>query len=156
MHRATGLWIWLILAMLAFTGVAMNLSTEVFRPAVEIFSNFSQWPESNYIPQGDPEDKFKVTIDTAIKVADEYLEKEGISAKLGAIGFNHGKGTYGIRYHSSADLMDQHPDTQIFVSGQTAKCLVGVFLAMGQPVILSRNGSILYTPERHSGWLGVC
>ena len=120
-HRATGLWIWLILAMLAFTGVAMNLSTEVFRPAVEIFSNFSQWPESNYIPQGDPEDKFKVTIDAAIKVADEYLEKEGISAKLGAIGFNHGKGTYRIRYHSSADLMDQHPDTQIFVSGQTAE-----------------------------------
>ena len=59
-HRATGLWIWLILAMLAFTGVAMNLSTEVFRPAVEIFSKFSQWPESNYIPQGDPEDKLSL------------------------------------------------------------------------------------------------
>ena len=120
-HRATGLWIWLILAMLAFTGVAMNLSTEVFRPAVKIFSSFSQWPDANYSLQGDSEDKFKVPIDIAIKVADEYLEEEGIYAKLGAIGFNHGKGTYRIRYHSSADLMDQHPDTQIFVSGQTAE-----------------------------------
>ena len=107
--------------MLAFTGVAMNLSTEVFRPAVEIFSRFSPWPDSNYNLQGNHVDRFKVPMERAIKIADDYLNEEGISGKLGAIGLNHSKGTYRVRYHSGANLMHQHPDTQIFVSGQTGK-----------------------------------
>lgn len=39
LHRATGLWAWIILLIVASSGVAMNLPDQVFRPAVSLFSN---------------------------------------------------------------------------------------------------------------------
>src|SRR5882724_11817755 len=37
LHRAAGLWLWLVLATLAMSGVAMNLPEQVFRPVVSLF-----------------------------------------------------------------------------------------------------------------------
>jgi uncharacterized iron-regulated membrane protein len=37
-HQASGLWLWLLLLMLAVSGVALNLHEEVFRPVVSLFS----------------------------------------------------------------------------------------------------------------------
>jgi uncharacterized iron-regulated membrane protein len=38
LHRAGGLWPWLLLLMLAISGVALNLHSEVFKPVVSFFS----------------------------------------------------------------------------------------------------------------------
>lgn len=37
MHRAGGLWLWVLLFIIALTSIAMNLNREVFRPVVERF-----------------------------------------------------------------------------------------------------------------------
>jgi len=37
LHRAAGLWLWLVLAMLAMSGVALKLPQQVFRPVVSLF-----------------------------------------------------------------------------------------------------------------------
>lgn len=44
LHRAGGLWLWSILALLAVTSVAMNLPGEVFRPVVAVFGTVSPPP----------------------------------------------------------------------------------------------------------------
>lgn len=38
LHRAGGLWLWLLLLPIAVSSVAMNLPSQVFKPAVSLFS----------------------------------------------------------------------------------------------------------------------
>ena len=42
LHRAGGLWLWLILLPVAVSSIAMNLSDQVFRPMVSLFSPVEQ------------------------------------------------------------------------------------------------------------------
>ncbi|MFZ2871709.1 PepSY-associated TM helix domain-containing protein [Zavarzinia sp.] len=44
LHRAGGLWSWLLLAMLALSGIAMNLQYEVFRPLLSLVTPLSPSP----------------------------------------------------------------------------------------------------------------
>ncbi len=43
-HRAFGLWLWVLLFILAFTGVSLNLYSEVAQPLVTLFSSFTPSP----------------------------------------------------------------------------------------------------------------
>lgn len=45
LHRAFGLWLWLLLGMLALTSVYLNLPREVFNPIVNIFATVVPEPE---------------------------------------------------------------------------------------------------------------
>lgn len=44
LHRAGGLWVWIVLFALAMSGVFFNLKTELFRPVVNAFSPLSEEP----------------------------------------------------------------------------------------------------------------
>jgi len=44
LHRSGGVWLWALLLMLAITSVYMNLTTEVVRPVVSVFSKLSPLP----------------------------------------------------------------------------------------------------------------
>lgn len=48
-HRAGGLWLWLLLTPVAVSSVAMNLPTQVFKPVVSLFSEV---PLSTYEARG--------------------------------------------------------------------------------------------------------
>lgn len=50
-HRASGLWFWSILLMLAVSGVALNLSDEIFRPVVSAFSPVKPTPRAEGRPR---------------------------------------------------------------------------------------------------------
>lgn len=43
-HRAGGLWLWGLLLVVAFSGAYLNLTDEVFRPAVSVFSPLKPTP----------------------------------------------------------------------------------------------------------------
>lgn len=45
LHRASGLWLWPVLGMLALTSVYLNLPREVFNPIVSIFATVAPEPE---------------------------------------------------------------------------------------------------------------
>ncbi|HWU34341.1 MAG TPA: PepSY-associated TM helix domain-containing protein [Methylovorus sp.] len=44
LHRATGLWLWPVLAVVAFSSFYLNLNREVFRPAMSVVMAFSPLP----------------------------------------------------------------------------------------------------------------
>lgn len=44
LHRAFGLWLWIVLFVVAFSGVALNLPGQVFRPLVSLFSPLKPSP----------------------------------------------------------------------------------------------------------------
>lgn len=50
LHRACGLWLWPLFALLAFTSIALNLNDEVFAPLVSIFGTISEPPLAALTP----------------------------------------------------------------------------------------------------------
>jgi uncharacterized iron-regulated membrane protein len=45
LHRAAGLWVWPMLIVLAWSGVAFNLGSQVYRPAMALFFDFDGYRE---------------------------------------------------------------------------------------------------------------
>jgi len=68
LHRAGGLWLWLILLPVAISSIAMNLPDRVFRPAVSLFSPVEQ---SVYYQRGlmNPEELGETRQDSAAILA---------------------------------------------------------------------------------------
>lgn len=50
LHRAGGLWLWVVLLILAFSAVYFNLTRQVFDPVVRLFTRVSPTP-SEFLPQ---------------------------------------------------------------------------------------------------------
>lgn len=123
LHRASGLWLWIVLAVLAFSGMAMNLHDEVFQPIVRIFSKLSPRPEASLLQRANPEAPFSVSIEQAAAAAEAYLGTKGTIGEVGAIGIDHAKGSYRVRFYSDTNIMKDHPETQIFISAETAAVL---------------------------------
>jgi uncharacterized iron-regulated membrane protein len=83
LHRATGLWLWAVLLVLASSGAAMNLPDQVFRPVVSLFSrlapSFDQLARARYREHpGAP----KLSYDEAIALAGEHAANAGWRIKL--------------------------------------------------------------------------
>lgn len=125
LHRAGGIWFWIVLAVLAFSGVALNLNHEVFEPMVSLVSPLSPWPEETVPKRNDPESPLSVSIENAVGAATAHLQSKGIAGEIGAVGINFSKGIYRVRYRSSANIMADHPELQMFVSGETAAIVGG-------------------------------
>jgi len=54
LHRAGGLWLWVVLAVLAFSGFSMNLHEELFDPMVEAVAPMTPWPGEVAADRQDP------------------------------------------------------------------------------------------------------
>lgn len=52
LHRAPGLWLWLIMLPIALSGVYLNLGAEVFRPVVAALSPLTPTPYETRLPAG--------------------------------------------------------------------------------------------------------
>lgn len=50
LHRSGGVWLWLLVLMLAVTSVSMNLKQEVMRPLVSVFSDLTPSPFASRTP----------------------------------------------------------------------------------------------------------
>lgn len=50
LHRASGLWLWLVLFVVALSGVALNLPFELFRPALALVTPLSPLFAEHHVP----------------------------------------------------------------------------------------------------------
>ena len=66
LHRAGGLWLWALLLILASSGVALNLPTQVFRPLLQSFTTLS--PTLADLPPSQPHTA-KLSFDDALRLA---------------------------------------------------------------------------------------
>ena len=133
LHRATALWMWLFLLVLAFTSISMNLSTEVVRPMLSKISSLT--PEVWDVRSPAPLDKpiapalsFASIIDRASNEARQRLWQEppgsafyspeyGVySVSFFEPGADHGEGGMGTKTlyfdgNTGADLGESVPWT---------------------------------------------
>jgi uncharacterized iron-regulated membrane protein len=123
-HRANGLWFWIILLVLAFSSVAMNLTKEVFKPVVSVFSPLSPFVTQT-LPKRAVDEKLplNLSVDQAIERAIGHLAAQGIPATAGAVSINQSKGYYQVRLYTPRNIMKDHAGTRIYVSGDTGEIL---------------------------------
>jgi len=118
LHRAGGLWPWIVLLVLAFTGVSMNLHEEVFDPLVNAVAPMTPWPGEEAPAREDPSVPLTATLDRAVEKGSRGLREAGVGGELGAVWLNHAKGLYHLGYHTAGDLMRAHPGAWVTLSAE--------------------------------------
>lgn len=84
LHRSGGVWIWLLLLMLAVSSVSMNLEHQVMRPLVSLFSRLSPSPLEMQRPATRP-GYAMLPPEQLIAIATREARHRGISAPAAAL-----------------------------------------------------------------------
>lgn len=99
LHRSGGVWVWLLLLMLAVTAVSMNLGTQVMRPLVSKISALTPSP-FDATPPGSIEQPIEPQVPRAevIRVASAEAQRRGWSHPAGALFYSPEYGVYGVGF----------------------------------------------------------
>lgn len=96
-HRAFGLWLWVVLAIVSFTSVSMNLGDEVVRPIVSKVSTLTPGPfeQRQVSPTAIvPEVSFAAAIDTGRQEA----ARRGWAEDVGSVFYGQHHGIYAVMF----------------------------------------------------------
>lgn len=104
LHRAVGLWTWLLLFIIAFTAFSLNLYREVFFPAMSLVSDVTPSPLDKRTPSGhdnpiEPILEFK---DIAL-IAEQKAQGIGWSEPLGSLWYAREFGLYRAEFFAATD-----------------------------------------------------
>jgi uncharacterized iron-regulated membrane protein len=97
LHRSGGMWIWPLLLILAVTSVSMNLSNEVMRPLVSVFSTLTPTPFETTKPSPTAQIP-TMSRENILQLAQTQASQLAISRPLGAIFYSPPFGIYGVGF----------------------------------------------------------
>ncbi|CFX33025.1 conserved membrane protein of unknown function [Candidatus Filomicrobium marinum] len=104
LHRAFGLWLWLMLFILAFTSISMNLNDEVVRPILSTVSTLT--PDAFDDVAGTPLNKPiepKLNFAEAIKAAGREMQRQGWNEPPGSVFYGTQHGLYAVSFYRPED-----------------------------------------------------
>lgn len=103
-HRAFGLWTWVLLFILAISATSLNLYSEVAKPLVNLFSSFTPTPFDLRTPN-DHDDPIVPALGWAEIVARAEAERpaQGWTEPVGAIGYSAEYGVYYVGFFAPGD-----------------------------------------------------
>lgn len=103
-HRAFGLWVWLLLFMLAFTGFSLALYREVFFPAMTMVSQVTPSPfETRKARAMQDQIEPQVSFEQVVQLASAEASRRGWREPVGAISYAPLYGVYGARFFAPGD-----------------------------------------------------
>ena len=122
LHRAGGLWLWLLLLPIAVSSVAMNLPSQVFKPAVSLFSPIEP---SVYEARGRmPADQLGTTqlsYQQAYEMALQEGKRLGLTAAIGELYYSFEYNFYGAGFGQHDT--DAHGKSWLFFHGTDGRLL---------------------------------
>lgn len=103
LHRATGLWFWLVILPIAVSGVALGLERQVFLPLVSLLSPTGETAGVQTIQVEGATDQQAgrdggISFDMAIRQAERHVQSLGIKASPTAIAYAHDTRTYQVDF----------------------------------------------------------
>ena len=99
LHRANGLWFWPVLGVLAFTGVYFNLTNQVFRPIVSVFSTLAPNVTETATALPAAQEPRRISFAEAIERAREQLSPKSRQMEPAYIGLMpDAPGIYRVRF----------------------------------------------------------
>jgi uncharacterized iron-regulated membrane protein len=104
LHRAFGLWFWLLLFILAFTAFSLNLYREVFYPLMSTVSQVTPSPFDLRAEQDrhNPIEP-KMTFSEILPRAEAEAQRRGWREPAGAISYSSGFGIYAVQFFHPGD-----------------------------------------------------
>jgi len=131
LHRSGGVWVWLLLLMMAVTSVSMNLSSQVVRPLVGVFSALTPTPFELKAPVTEAEPA--LSREAIVALAQQQADKESIQVPLGGIYYASFKDIYGVGFFAPGmghgDMGLGNP--WLYFDGATGAYLGGTFPGQG-------------------------
>ena len=99
LHRATGLWFWIISLCVALSGVALALDHQVFRPVVSAFSPIAEtvWEKRAAEASGERIEP-KISFNAALAKAEGHARSVGLHKNASEISYSDYRGLYSIGY----------------------------------------------------------
>jgi uncharacterized iron-regulated membrane protein len=135
LHRASGLWLWIVLLGFAWSSVYMNLWDTVYTWATRAVMEYhTPWTDLGELPQ--PREVPRLGWREAQAVGDRLLVEEGarrgftVEAPVG-LSYEPDKGLYQYRVRSSKDVEDHRGNTRVFFDGASG-ALTLLLLPTGQ------------------------
>lgn len=121
LHRAGGLWLWLLLAPVALSSVAMNLPAQVFKPVVSLFSEV---PLSTYEARGRlPREQLgtlRLDYRQAYRLAREEGERLGLHAPITELYYSFEYNFFGAGF---GDHASDEGNAWVFVDGEEGRVI---------------------------------
>ncbi|AUG38433.1 PepSY domain-containing protein [Pseudomonas chlororaphis] len=122
LHRAGGLWLWLLLLPIAISSVAMNLPSQVFKPVVSLLSPIEP---SVYEARGRmPSDQLgvtRLTYQQAYERAQEEGKRLGLTAAIGELYYSFEYNFYGAGFGQHDT--EAHGKSWLFFHGTDGRLL---------------------------------
>ncbi|MDF1826400.1 MAG: PepSY-associated TM helix domain-containing protein [Verrucomicrobiales bacterium] len=143
-HRASGLWVWPMLFVFAWSAVGFNLGL-VYTPVMKLFGTgpdaHGQLPDLDQ-PRMNP----ALAWPDALEKARDHMAKEAVTrdftvGKEGWLAYDPSHGTYQYRVHTSRDVGTRYPGTRLWFDGNS-----GELLSFRSPTGIARGDTI-------SSWL---
>lgn len=135
LHRASGLWLWLILLTFAWSGVYMNLWDTVYTwttRAVMEYKTPETELEKRDVPLAEAGIGWRQAQSIGEKLMAKQAEKYGfVIERVIALGLNRMNGTYLYMVRSSKDIQDKRGGTSVFFDANSGELKL-VLLPSGQ------------------------
>lgn len=122
LHRAGGLWLWLLLVPIAISSVAMNLPSQVFKPAVSLFSPIepSVYEARGQLPAGEL-GVTQLSYQQAYARALEEGQKLGLRVPIGELYYSFEYNFYGAGFGQHDT--EAHGKSWLFFDGTDGRLL---------------------------------
>lgn len=147
LHRASGLWLWAMLFVLAWSSVMFNLRPVVWQPVMGLVFDFD---ESWYRVPASPPSSSQPKLDWAEGLAASRRAMAQLASQQGfttdteqQLSYNPGQHSYVYMVHSTADLRSEVGNTAVKIDADTGE-LLGHWLPTGGA-----------TGNTVSNWLGA-
>jgi len=102
LHRSGGMWVYLLVLMLAVTSVSMNLNREVMRPLVSLFSELSPSPFASRTPAApDKPIEPQVSAASVVALARGEAARRGWQAPAGGLFLSPEFGVWGVGFYEA-------------------------------------------------------
>jgi uncharacterized iron-regulated membrane protein len=123
LHRAGGLWLWLVLLLFAWSSVMFNLRDPVYRPVMSMAFNFDDsWDAvpARATPVEHPALGWREAHGAARAAMQQMAEQHGfvVDAEERLL-FNRRKGVYIYMVHSTLDLREKIGNTAVVIDADT-------------------------------------
>jgi len=139
-HRASGLWVWGVLLVFAWSAVGLNLHDEVYAPAMDLVlpGGLDHDEEHLDVPLVDPALDLPAALDRGRALMAEEAARRGfvvIGEKW--IGYEADHGTWAYTVESTLDIDERLADTTVEFGGDD-----GALVAFRAPTGLTTRGTV--------------
>ena len=101
LHRAGGLWLWVLLLMLAVSSISLNLREELFTPMVSVFSSVTPSVFDLRVPDETDRDP-GLSFDEIAARAQNEAQRLGWTTALGSVAYIVSYDVFGVRFDAES------------------------------------------------------